>query len=39
VETPELRQQIEEKLLIHLGMIEDPDANVDEKVDEQGPTE
>ncbi|MFW5499843.1 MULTISPECIES: recombinase RecA [unclassified Maridesulfovibrio] len=39
VETPELRQQIEDKLLIHLGMKEDPDANVDEKVDEQGPTE
>ncbi|ACS81172.1 recombinase RecA [Maridesulfovibrio salexigens] len=38
-ETPELRQQIEDKLLIHLGMKEDPDMNVDEKVDEQGPTE
>ncbi|WP_320174443.1 recombinase RecA [Maridesulfovibrio sp.] len=34
-ETPELRQQIEDKLLIHLGMKEDPD----EKVDEQVPTE
>ncbi|TIH13253.1 recombinase RecA [Marinifilum sp. JC120] len=38
-ETPELRQQIEDKLLVHLGMKEDPDANVGEKVDEQGPTE
>ncbi|NDV22902.1 recombinase RecA [Desulfovibrio sp. JC022] len=38
-ETPELRQQIEEKLLIHLGIKEDPDANVDEKVDEAGPKE
>lgn len=34
-ETPELRQQIEEKLLIHLGMKEDPE----DKVDEQGTTE
>ena len=34
-ETPELRQQIEDKLLIHLGMKEDPD----EKVDEQAPAE
>ncbi|WP_320006186.1 recombinase RecA [Maridesulfovibrio sp.] len=43
VETPELRQQIEDKLLIHLGVKEDPDENidgkVDEKVDEQGSAE
>ena len=39
LETPELRQQIEDKLLIHLGVKEDPDANVDDKVDEQGPAE
>lgn len=38
-ETPELRQQIEDKLLIHLGIKEDPKENVDGKVDEAAPKE
>lgn len=38
-ETPELRQQIEDKLLIHLGIKEDPEDNVDGKVDEAAPKE
>ncbi|HAS88685.1 MAG TPA: recombinase RecA [Desulfovibrio sp.] len=38
-ETPELRQQIEDKLLIHLGIKEDPEENVDGKLDEAAPKE